>query len=429
MSRLAEILQFADTQFQRKKEDRRYTDQRNMQLAAIAQQKDKENKIFQSQRFLNDAVKLFSAPTWEDGKYVGHQGPNESDIIDSYLNNMNNLGLAGDRMTVQNTLKEMKNQRFIEDSNKVTGLVAQWEAANKGRLGDDGNPFTKNTYKESRQKFLKEIGADTLFSNVLGTTGAAQATQLTMLTPEDFTSAKEPISKMALGAGGVGVTGGTLWAGSKIINSMNESIKAGDQLLVDKGKGKEALTKLNAELDKLKKSGSAEAKKQVSKMKKLLGMINKRGYVDTASMRVLHGMNKDIPLEGEPSKAVIKKGKEIEKAKKALDNIKKPTMTSRALKLVRNQLPFLAPLIGAKIDDTLELEAPAAETAGAVIMGAAQKPSFYKFVGKAMPKIASKAMVLAAADGPLFFGDLLAVGLTTVEVAMLLSKWKEYSEK
>ena len=209
------------------------------------------------------------------------------------------------------------------------------------------------------------------------------------------------------------------------VTTMGDAIARGEELITSKGKGKELVAKLTKDLEKLKLGGSAADAKHAAKLEKFLAMVTKRGYIDNASRIALSKVASNFPAS-----SGIQTGKAaLEAAEKALKDIKKPTMTSRGLKLIKAQLPFLAPLIGSKVDDTLGLEAPAAESAGAIVMVAANKKSFLQFVAKKVPKVASKAMLAAAVDGPLPFGDMLALGFTVLEVANILNEWKKYSEK
>ena len=437
MSKLNQLIQFADHLGQGKKEERRYQDQRAMQMAQIGEQKVKERKIVQSQRFLNNAVKSFSQSGWQtdaNGNPVySNDGPDKEEVMGKYLSEMESIGQAGDRFMLGQNLGQVNSKNIANDARKLQGVMATWDA--KPENVESKNAVFGNKYENDRKAYLESINASGLYRKMQGLEGgAAKAMELTGLAPDDFN--KKPDSwwqfakdnKMVTGlsgAGTVAVGAGAYYGISSAVTAMGDAIARGEELVTSKGKGKELVAKLTKDLEKLKLGGSAADAKHAAKLEKFLGMVTKRGYIDNASRIALSKVASNFP-GGEG----IKAGKAaLDAAEKALKDIKKPTMTSRGLKLIKAQLPFLAPMIGSGIDDKLGLEAPAAESAGAVVMVAANKKPFLQFVAKKIPKIASKAMLAAASDGPLPFGDILALGLTVFEVASILNEWKKYSEK
>ena len=348
MSTARDLMQFANSQFQRQQQKREYQDKRNMQFAQIADAKDKENKVIQSQRFLNDAVKSFSQTGWnEDGTYT-NKSPNKTEAIDGYLAKMDSTGQAGDRFMINQQLSQVTSSTLMGDAQKLTGKLAQWEAANAHRK-DDLKMFG-GTYEKDRKAYLKQIGADKLYANLHGLGGTAKAMELTGLAPDSFDKkdaswlqfAKDNKLATTGAAIGTAVVGGGVYKGiSSVVTTMGDAIARGEELITSKGKGKELVAKLTKDLEKLKLGGSAADAKHAAKLEKFLAMVTKRGYIDNASRIALSKVASNFP-GGE----VVKTGKvALDAAEKALKGLGDPTTTSNVLRFMK-KIPKLGATLG-----------------------------------------------------------------------------------
>lgn len=404
MSTIRDLVQFADSLGQRKIAERRYQDQRNMQLAQIASVKDKENKVIQSQRFLNDAVKSFSQTGWnEDGTYTNNS-PDRNTVIDSYLANMNDNNMAGDRFMLSQQLSQVNANTLMADAQKLTGKIAQWEAANADRK-DDWEIFG-GTYEKDKKAYLKKIGAADLYANLHGLGGTAKAMELTGLTPDSFDKKDDSWLQFAKDnkfgtTVGLTAAGATVWG---TLGAMGKSIAGGDVLRAGKDGAIKEVSKLTAELAALKAAQpSKEVLSNISKMEKQLEIITKRGYIDKSAWTVLDKLKAGIPKGVVDNAAALTKGETaLKAAEKALQDIKKPTMTSSVLKGLRGMAPWFAPEIGRAIDEKTGMPIPAAQTAGtAWLVQKAGKNlltgEFAQFLKKRLPDVMAKVGKKAAA--------------------------------
>ena len=398
----------------------------------MARMRDKEQKLIGSQHLLNDAVMKFQGQSgWKDGVYSKGNLPNSNEITQEYLDRMDELGLAGNAAVVGPTLSNLASAQIEKDAQALKGKMMLWNEANKYKY-KDWDPFTGSADLErDRKAYAKSIGADALYANIMDKFGETRAIELTGMEPKDF-GEKGTFAQRNIGAGitGTGIVGGSavgLWAGNKTLKAMGDSIARGEQLIVDKGKGKELIQKLEKQVSNLKASSGKLGKNEARKVEKFIKMIKSKGFVDPAAHTVLSKLMSN-PIDN-TSKIKTAESK-LKKQVKAVSEIGEPTTTSRILKKMKRLAPFSAPLVGAGLDEAMGMEAPVAETAGTVIMGAAQKKPFLQFLGSKLPaRVAPKALALAAADGPLPWGELLGLGLTGFEAIRLFNEWKNLAEK
>ena len=337
MSKLNELIQFADHLNQRKIQDRRYQDTRNMQLAQIAEKKNNELNIVKSQQFLNDAVKQFSQSGWgEDGVYKD-PGVDKGKILDNYLSNMGSIGQAGDRFMIDQSLSQVGDKYLKADTVKLQGKIAAWEAANADKKDD----WVNNTYKEDKAAYIKSIGGQELWTKAFNLSGGvAGAMEATGLSPETFAKKDEgPLewmrnNKLATATGLV--TGGAAIWGT--VSAMRKSIATGEALKAGKDGAIKEVSKLTAELNALKASQpSKEVLSNISKMEKYLKIIEKKGYFDASQWKVLDKLKAGIPKGAADVSKKIKVGQTaLDAAEEALKGIKRPTMTSTALSDARS---------------------------------------------------------------------------------------------
>ncbi len=321
MSKLNELIQFADHLGQGKKEERRYQDQRAMQMAQIGEQKVKEQKIVQSQRFLNDAVKSFSETGWnEDGTYT-NKSPNKTEAIDGYLANMDSTGQAGDRFMINQQLSQVNSSTLMADAQKLTGKVAQWESANADRKGD-----WFGSYDKDKKAYLKQIGADKLYASLHGLGGPAKAMEMTGLAPDSFdkkddswlqTAKDHPVLAGIGGVGTVIASGVALKYGgpkaAKAVQGLFKSVAKGKKVAPETVKGLlpsvEALAKTNPEaahiMNKIiKAQGGGDTKKAI----KILNRFQKK----FPELNVLDDIVKGPGLPKHvPSKSILAKTKKF----------------------------------------------------------------------------------------------------------------------
>ena len=353
MSKLNELIQFADYLGQGRKEERRYQNQQAIQMAQIGEKKLMERKVVQSQQFLNNAVKSFSQSGWqedENGNLIySNEGPNKEEVMGKYLSEMDSIGQAGDRFMLGQNLGQVNSQNIANDARKLQGVMATWDA--KPENVESKNAFFGNKYENDRKAYLESINASGLYRKMQGLEGgAAKAMELTGLAPDSFNEkpdswlqfAKD--NKMVTGLSGAGTvaTGALAYKGiSSAITSMGESIARGEELITSKGKGKELVAKLTKDLEKLKLGGSAADAKHAAKLEKFLAMVTKRGYIDNASRISLSKVASNFP-GGE----AVKTGKvALDAAEKALKGLGDPTTTSNVLRFMK-KIPKLGATLG-----------------------------------------------------------------------------------
>ena len=389
MSTINDLIQLADTLQRRKVEDRRYQDQRNMQLAQIAEAKDKENKVIQGQRYFNEMTSGLMKSGWDDeGKWTG-EAPDTNKLVETYLDNMNNLGLVGDSALALQRVGQFNQLRLQRAGTQLQSKFANWSANNP-----DAKP-------EDKAAYLSSINADKLYSQLYGLGGPVAATELTGISPDVF-GAKNETPYLKIGGGVIGSAVIAKYGGPKALNAIKSAFN-----LVGKGKvlTPEKVASVKQLMPNIK---DPNAKKVLDKI------MNAQQAGDTKkAIKILERFNKKFPELNIVDDVV--KGTPI-----------KGTKPSSILRKMKRLLPFSAPLVGAGIDEAMGMEAPVAETAGTVIMGAAQKKPFLQFLGSKLPaRVAPKALALAAADGPLPWGELLALGLTGAEVIRLFREWTD----
>jgi hypothetical protein len=349
MSKLTELIQFADQLGQRKIAERRYQDQRNMQLAQIAEAKDKENKIIGSQHLLNNALMKFNESGWEDGVYKGSDVSSD-DVLQEYLTSMTDkYGLAGNAIAVSEALDTQKSKQVMKDAAQLNLKVKAWDEQNKNKY-DNLNPFDNYKLAEDRKAYLKSINAEALYGKIYGTFGEAKALEGTGLTPSDFgksaSSFQQDSPKLA-GAGTLAAAGGGLFIGKQLLNAAKGSIERGLDLDIAKGKGQALVGSLERRLTELEAATpTAEVKKNISLMKKQLEVIKQRGHIDRSSWTVLDNLNKKIP-EGAVDNVddILKNKKSLKAAKDALNELGDPSTTSKVLRYLK-KVPKLGLTLG-----------------------------------------------------------------------------------
>tara|TARA_R110002167_G_scaffold158883_3_gene354290 strand:+ start:427 stop:1893 length:1467 start_codon:yes stop_codon:yes gene_type:complete len=352
---LKDVTQFLQRQQDIKRGDAKDASNMNMKLAIMADAKFKEKKqerqILQSQKFMNQAVESFDVSGWDEDGNWKPSSANPTKSRQTYLAQMESEGMVGDSAALMGQLRQFGVNRIQEDGRILTQKIAQWEADNKGKHGSNDWVPGNNTYDAEKKKFLRSINAQGLYSQFANTAGIQAAVAGTGLTPDDFTAPRAPFGTSVknfldnttntekavattVSAIGAGVTYKTI---SSTVNAIKESIATGGELLTNKGKGKELVTKLTAELQALKaKQPTKEALSKISQFEKQLAIITKRGYVDKSAWTVLDKLKQAIPkgLESavDNTKAITKGKTALEAAQKAVDDIKLPTRTSNALR-------------------------------------------------------------------------------------------------
>jgi hypothetical protein len=403
MSTIRDIIQFADTQFQRKNAERKYEDQRNMQLAQLAYAKDKENKIIQSQRFLNDAVMKFKESGWEDGIYTGENVPDSTEVVTNYLDKMKGLGLAGDAASVSTALSQASSAQLAKDATALQFKVRSWDEANKNKY-KDWNPLTTNKNLEvDRQAYLKSIGADKLYSKLYGTFGEAKAMEGTGLSPEDF-GKNMSIFKEHPFMTGAGVVGAGALAYSKA------------------GAIKDAASGL------ISKSTDPAEKKLLKNIKRFTSIQN----VKNAS-RAKEAISKAEALVKEYTEKYGKNNKLSE----AISGVKKPGLIKSGLGkgLAFTAADKVAEMAGSVIGG--EKGAKIASVISGVGASAVLDRKFWKWAGTKLGGTFSKRMAAAGAaslaDGPLPIADIISAiaitGLTANDLYNLTQEWETLSNK
>jgi len=221
-----DLIQFADTLQRRKVEDRRYQDQKNMQLAQIASVKDKEHKIIGSQHLLNNAMMKFNKSGWEDGIYKSSD-VNSDDVLQEYLTDMDEkYGLAGDAIQVGEALSNQKSKQLVKDASELNLRIRAWDEQNKNKYANM-NPFDNYKLAQDRKAYLKSLNADELYAKLYGSFGEAKAMEGTGLTPADFGKDASWFQKhpVLTGLGGAGIAGAGLFAGKSALGATEQALK------------------------------------------------------------------------------------------------------------------------------------------------------------------------------------------------------------
>jgi len=425
MSTINDLIQLADTLQRRKVEDRRYQDQRNMQLAQIAEAKNKENQVIQGQRYFNEMTSGLMKSGWDDeGKWTG-EAPDTNKLVETYLDNMNNLGLVGDSALALERVGQFNQLRLQKAGMQLQSKFANWSANNP-----DAKP-------EDKAAYLSSINADKLYSQLYGLGGPVAATELTGISPDVFGVKSNKMSGLEKGGLGAAAVLGSAWVGNKILNTMGDSIARGEALITSKGEGKALVAKLQKELRILKKGGTKEQIAQAAKMEKWLTAVNKRGYIDEASHTVLKREAAKLPsLDTAEVKAKLKD------ARKSLKGIKSPTTTSQILKKISKFSPgqlvktigggIGSGYLGAKAVESLG-GGEIAQTAGAITVPALAsklvKPSNLNKLIPAIKKVAPKlAQKLAISAGAIVAPEAISTGLGIAGMAMMLNDIIKYMD-
>ncbi len=428
MSTINDLIQLADTLQRRKVEDRRYQDQRNMQLAQIAEAKNKENQVIQGQRFFNDMTSGLMKSGWDDeGKWAG-EAPDTNKLVETYLANMDSLGLAGDSALALQRVGQFNQLRLQKAGTQLQSKFANWSANNP-----DAKP-------EDKAAYLSSINADKLYSQLYGLGGPVAATELTGISPDAFGVKSNKMSGLEKVGLGTGAVLGSAWVGNKILKTMGDSIARGETLITSKGEGKALVTKLQKELRILKQGGTKGQIAQAAKMEKWITTVNKRGYIDDASHRVLQ---KEAAKLASLDQAEVKAKKaKLKDARKSLKGIKSPTTTSQILKKISKFSPGqLAKTIGKGIGSgylgakTVESlgGGEIAQTAGAitvpVLASKLIRPSnlnkLIPVIKKIAPKLAQKLALSAAA---IVTPEAISTGIGLAGMAMMLNDVIKYMD-
>ena len=196
-------------------QERRAEDRLEMARDEIASIKEKEAKMVQSQRYLNQAIMAHNKSGWnEEGTYTGSPG-NTGTTIESYLGNMRDIGQAGDAWTVSNALGTVKAKNLQDDINILNNKASMWAANNQHRKGWFGD------FEEAQKEYLKKIGADKLFADYSGIAGKEKASMaMPQFTPESLGTDDSWGWKEYLGGGvATGVTLGIGARGTKILRN------------------------------------------------------------------------------------------------------------------------------------------------------------------------------------------------------------------
>ena len=218
MSTINDLIQLADTLQRRKVEDRRYQDQRNMQLAQIAEAKNKENQVIQGQRFFNDMTSGLMKSGWDDeGKWTG-ESPDTNKLVETYLGNMDSLGLAGDSALALQRVGQFNQLRLQKAGTQLQAKFADWSANNP-----DAKP-------EDKAAYLSSINADKLYTQLYGLGGPVAATELTGISPDVF-GAKNETPYLKIGGGVIASAVIAKYGGPKALNAIKSAFN-----LVGKGK-------------------------------------------------------------------------------------------------------------------------------------------------------------------------------------------------
>ena len=456
MSTINDLIQFADTLQRRKVEDRRYQDQRNMQLAQIAEAKNKENQVIQGQRFFNDMTSGLMKSGWDDeGKWTG-EAPNTNKLVETYLANMDSLGLAGDSALALQRVGQFNQLRLQKAGSQLQAKVTDWEANNQGLKGEWYKPFD-NTFEKDKKAYLKSINADKLYAQLMGLGGPAAAMETTGLTPDSFGKKADSVSGWDITGGAVG-TGLGLFAVKKTVDAMGASIARGEELLTSKGEGEKLLKKLQKELRVLKKGGTEAERAQASKLEKWIKAVNKRGFVDPSAHTVLSKFMSNPDIDSDDA---IKAAKEsIKNQRKIIKGIDTPTKTSQILKRAKDVFSIeglknvgksslktigklgafgvssmLASNLGEQVGG--EKGAKVAEIATGVGSIALFDKAFWKWAGGRLKGAAAKRAAVAGAaslaDGPLPIADaigaLVITGMTIKDIISLTTEWDNLSNK
>ena len=400
-------------------QERRAEDRLEMARDEISRVKDKESKMIQSQRFLNQAIMAHNKSGWnEEGVYTGAPG-NSRATVESYLGNMRNIGQAGDAWTVSNALGTVKAKNLQDDINILNNKASIWAANNQHRKGWGGD------FEDAQKEYLKKIGADKLFADYSGIVGKDQASMtMGQFAPESLAK-DDSWNWKDLFSVDTGVKGaGLFWAGKTAINEMSASIARGEELKTNMGKGQELINKLDSEIKALKKDGTKAQKAQAAKVEKWTKVIKQRGYLDKATHKLLKKEADKIEELKPNLKDLKEKRQELRKAKADLKKMPTPTRTSKILKRIsdislkgkatglgRGYLGFEA---GSKLAESLgggELTQLGSGIAAPVLAKKLIKPSNIKklipVISKVSPKLAQKLTLSAA-------GTLLPEGISTI---------------
>lgn len=413
MSTINDLIQFADRLQRRKVEDRRYQDQRNMQLAQIAESKNKENQVIQGQRFFNDMTSGLMKSGWDDeGKWTG-ESPDTNKLVETYLGNMDSLGLAGDSALALERVGQFNQLRLQKAGSQLQAKVTDWEANNQGLKGEWYKPFD-NTFEKDKKAYLKSINADKLYAQLMGLGGPAAAMETTGLTPDSFGKKADSVSGWDI-AGGVGVVAAGGYAYSKA------------------GAIKDAAS------DLISKSTDPAEKKLLKNIKRFTSIEN----VKSAS-RAKEAMSKAEALVKEYTEKYGKNNKLSEaikgtKPSSILRNAKK-LLTSGAGSLAAGSIGFVAAeKLASSMGDALagEKDSKTGQVGGIVggTAGAYAVPSMLKKVGskinekgaswalkkvmeKGGPKLAAKFALKAGLSG---FGTVASSGWGAAGAAAFLA--------
>ena len=434
MSKLNELIQFADYLGQSKKEERRYQDQKAIQLAQIGEQKNNEQKVVQSQQFLNDAVKSFSLSGWnEDGTYTNNN-PDRNTVIDTYLGQMDSTGQAGDRFMLNQQLSQVNANTLMEDAQKLTGKVAQWEAANADRK-EDWKIFG-GTYEKDKKAYLKKIGADKLYASLHGLGGPAKAMEMTGLAPDSFNKEDQSWSAWAkdnklLTGGGLIASGVALRYGgpkaAKAVQGIFKSVAKGETV---------APEKIRQLLPNIKDPNAKELMNKILKMQnagdnkgaiKLLNRFNQK----FPQLNVIDDIVKGVKPKMAPPKTtggLIMAAKNLFTGDKGsvVKALKSSGYAKYGLGMVAGggTASKIAEWLGAD-EGTQGLASVGGAIGGAItapkVMKAMTSPAFLKLLSKHAPKIAMKLSISAAG----YVGPQAAEPISTA-LGLAGSAWAAY---
>ena len=303
---LRDTINFLDKMQQRKMQEGRFQQQQGVQMAQLADVKDKELKVLKSQKLLNSIGSSLVQPMWKDGKYVS-SGFDELAELERYRSGMiNDVGVAPDDTIAMARMDALKKRYYTKASQTFQSKLQTWEAENPDEWFSD--------YDAKRKKYVASIGGAKLYSDLTKEFGPVQAGQLLGVeipttktvdasgwNPLDIyhdmqknVFGREPDDSEIAGGAAILGTAGVLAGGITLKKTMNlykDLSASGEARSVDIGKAKEAINvaqeKLTKHLDKIDKgSGLNKAKtKELKDLMRKINMLIKRGDAADPAIR------------------------------------------------------------------------------------------------------------------------------------------------
>ena len=366
-----------------------------MQQEKVDYAKDINNKIIKGQQAYSDMIVDLTKSGWNEDGVWDADNVNINERASGYMQQMKDYGLAGDASQTINDLTAMNTRKLTIGGAQLQAKVQAWEEANKDKKGKWYIPGD-DSFNEDRKAYIKSIGGDKIYRQAFGLGGEAggegMALQLTGLSKDDF-DVDDSWSAWEKGIAGAGtVAGGTL-----------------------------LYNKAGAIKDAISKFGSKPAE-AIKDLKRLSNMDD--------ALKPVYNQIVSLQKEGKKTQVARLLKRFGDRLPELSPEAKPPKTPAGILSKMKKLIPFSAPIIGIGVDEAMGIEAPVAETAGTAIMGYSQKKPFLQFLGSKLPaRVAPKALALAAADGPLPWGELLGLGFTGVEAYRLYNEWKNLSNK